>query len=156
MIIIYRRVNSSLFLASTSSIASRIKAAYKQQLYFQPSGSLSQKRKTFDAKMDKVFEILKCRCIITACNKSVCGDKCKWGAHVKFSCPKQERIPKAELKFFFSQRQRGASAPMYQIGPLDKKTTKTFQKIAHKKVKKYDMILQILLSFKLGLTLISF
>ena len=78
--------------------------------------------------MDKVFEILKCRCIITACNKSVCGNKCKWGAYVKCSCPKQKRIPKALLKFFLSQRQRGATAPMYQIGPLDKKNYKNASK----------------------------
>ena len=85
--------------------------------------------------MDKVFEILKCRCIITTCNKSVCGNKCKWEAYVKCSYPKQELIPKTELKFFLSQRQHGATAPMYQIGPLDKKTTKRLQKIAQKKVK---------------------
>ena len=132
MIIIYRRVNSSLFLASTSSIASRIKSACEQQLYFQRSGSLSQKRKTFNAKMDKVFEILKCRCIITAHNKSVCGNKYKWGAPVKCSCPKQERIPKAELKFFLSQRQCGATALMYQIGPFDKKLQKRFKRLLTK------------------------
>ena len=133
MIIIYRRANSSLSLASATSIASRIKSANDQQLYFQRKGSRGQKRKTFDDKLDKVFEILKCRCLITACDELVCGDSCEWGAHVKCNCPKLDRIPKAELKFFLSQRQRGTTAPKYQIGPIDTKTTKHFKKLLTKK-----------------------
>ena len=122
MIAIYRRLNLLLVIASESSIANGIKSAYKQQLHFQQSGSHGQKRKTFDDKLDKVLEILKFRCRITSCDKSECANTCKWGAHVNCTCPKQERIPKTELKLFLAQRQRGTAPHKHQITPVDTKT----------------------------------
>jgi hypothetical protein len=67
---------------------------------------------TFEARLDKLLDISKCRCEIQLCavkppcEESKAGKKCKQGAHISCSCPREEKLPKLELLFIYKQREK--------------------------------------------------
>ena len=53
------------------------------------------------------------------CEESKTGKKCKQGAHILCSCPREEKLPKLELLFIYKQRQKTGEIGGMQIGRPD-------------------------------------
>ena len=76
-------------------------------------------RETFNAKLDKLFDILNCKCKIFICSEFGCPAGCKKEAHIYCTCPKEMKIPVKELAFIKGQRDKTGSIRPRQIGLQD-------------------------------------
>ena len=81
-------------------------------------GNLKVKER-FSEKLDKLLDILNCKCPITLCPESSCEDTCVKEAHIKCSCKSDHKIPVLELRFIYSQRDKVGSISKHQIGGID-------------------------------------
>src|SRR6218665_1732188 len=74
-------------------------------------------KEAFTPKLDKLFDILNCKCEMFVCSEFGCfGDAgCSKGAHINCTCPKEMKIP--ELAFIKGQREKTGSIGPHQIGP---------------------------------------
>jgi hypothetical protein len=133
---IYRRVNSSIILTKAVSITNRIQEQWNQKKYFDRSACVGVKRQNFLKKLDSLFEVTVCRCLIQSCEEVGCVDDCELEAHIICSClPLENKIPKTELKFFLAQRHRGSAPSALQIGSVDFTTTNQMQRRDERKEK---------------------
>jgi len=82
---------------------------------------LSKKKVTsFTEKLDKLFDILSCKCLIYSCSDAKCPDEqCAIQAHISCECPKASKIPAIELSFIKDQRDKIGSKGQKQIGLKD-------------------------------------
>ena len=87
----------------------------------------------FSSSLDKLFDITRCRCPITACSDSGC-DGCQNKAHVSCACPKEQKIPVIELAFLLAQRQKSGEFSMHQIASADRQETKRQKKALKRKL----------------------
>lgn len=80
-------------------------------------------KETFIATLDKLFDILICKCEIKLYSEFECpcpgGADCKHEVHISCSCSKDMKIPVKELLFINSQREKVGSVGQHQIGLPD-------------------------------------
>jgi hypothetical protein len=80
-------------------------------------------KEAFIAILDKLFDILNCKCEIKLCSEfeGPCpgGADCKYEVHISCSCSKDMKIPVKELVFINSQRKKVGSVGQHQIGLPD-------------------------------------
>jgi len=78
-------------------------------------------KEIFAAKLDKLFDILNCRCQICFGSEFGCpaDSGCRKEAHINCTCPKEMRIPVTELAFVKGQREKTGSIGPHQIGLPD-------------------------------------
>ena len=60
---------------------------------------------SFEAKLDKLLDITKCKCEIQTCKEIGCAG-CEFGAHVTCGCPREVKLPQLDLLFLKSQREK--------------------------------------------------
>ena len=87
-------------------------------------GKQSDREKVI-AELDKVFDILNCKCRILLCSDfdPVCNG-CIQEVHITCKCPFEQKIPKLDLLWVFSQRTKEGDKSTFQFGYTDKKETK--------------------------------
>ena len=79
----------------------------------------------FKKKLDMLLDITKCHCQIEPCSVNPpctdpkTGRKCKQGAHITCTCPREERLPKLELLFIHKQREKIGDKGGMQIAAPD-------------------------------------
>ena len=79
----------------------------------------------YQESLDKLYDITKCHCKIQPCSVNPpcmdphTGKKCKQGAHISCTCPKKEKLPKLELLFIHSQREKTGDKGGMRIGNQD-------------------------------------
>lgn len=80
-------------------------------------------KEAFIATLDKLFDILNCKCEIKLCSefegKCPGGAGCKYEVHISCSCSKSMKIPIKELVFIKGQREKIGSVGQHQIGLPD-------------------------------------
>ena len=85
-------------------------------------GKLVEKQK-FISKLDKLVDILSCRCPIKLCTELGCvkegEERCKKDAHAECNCKREFKIPQLELAFVRAQREKEGSAGFLHIGGSD-------------------------------------
>ena len=87
----------------------------------------------FKSSLNKIFDILKCKCSITSCSEFGCGG-CSISVHTKCICAKEMKIPILELAFIKAQREKVGSLSKLQMGPVDYIETKKQKKSEKRKL----------------------
>lgn len=82
----------------------------------------TKKRNMYTDKLDKLFDLTKCKCNILSCNENGCNG-CLFKAHVTCICPKVAKIPLQELFFLQAQRNKIGNKSSLQIGLVDTSET---------------------------------
>ena len=59
----------------------------------------------FESKLDKLFDIVACRCPMQECRRCLCQG-CQTGVHITCTCAKESKIPIMELAFIRDQREK--------------------------------------------------
>ena len=86
-------------------------------------GAKTTKVSNFKIKLDKLFDLCKCKCKLFECSEKSCAG-CKYRAHVDCKCHKEDKIPLMELGFMKSQRDKVGDRGSMQIGSKDVIETK--------------------------------
>ena len=89
------------------------------------------KKQAFIDKLDKLLDILNCKCTIQLCVELGCvkkGDsRCRMDAHADCTCTKEFKIPVLELAFIKAQREKEGSTGAMQMAGVD--TPETIRQI---------------------------
>ena len=73
------------------------------------------KKEKFIIRLDKLFDIVTCKCQITSCSDFDCSSSCSQEAHISCSCQKDRKIPVKDIPFIKGQRDKVGSRGPYQI-----------------------------------------
>ena len=76
-------------------------------------------KERLDSKLDRLFDILTCKCPIRSCEEWGCSG-CNVGAHISCSCSKDKKIPVCELQYIKDQREKVGSKGQQQISTVDR------------------------------------
>ena len=133
---IYHKSNSNLVLISEKTAKLNLTKIYTEYKELVRSGgsASSPKMVAFQAKCDKLFDLIICKCKILSCEESKC-DGCEYSAHINCSCKKDKKIPRVELLYVMDQRSRRGDKGQFQIADLDKVVTSDMQKTINRKAK---------------------
>ena len=84
-----------------------------------------KKKEEFIEDLDKLFDILFCKCDIQLCEEFQCTklEKCKPKAHVTCTCLKKYKIPVIELAYIRDQRLKQGIKDQLQMGKVDEEET---------------------------------
>lgn len=130
---IWLSVNPLLVLQSEKYTLDRLLKEYDSAQKAAPAKkSSSAFQSDFLCRMDKLFDILKCKCEIHSCVDFSCNG-CPAGAHITCSCPAPMKIPTMELKFMMLQRDKVGITSTIQIGTVDKRESKRVDKLLKRK-----------------------
>ena len=80
----------------------------------------------FELELDRLFDLTACHCVIVTCDQSesMCpSSPCSAGAHIECSCPLDQKIPKLELLWMHSQRNKIGEVSSMYMGSNDAKET---------------------------------
>ena len=122
---IWEAVNPLLPVSLPKSVIERLLNEYeKARAVTKPGRAQSDDSDytKFCERLDKLFDICKCRCTIVECNEYVDCDGCEFEAHVLCSCRRANKIPKME--FMSAQRSKVGEKSTMQIGRVDKVESK--------------------------------
>ena len=81
-------------------------------------GMAAKLAEQFIKKLDKLFDLAKCRCRIFECSEQSCSG-CEYKAHVVCTCTRNEKLPLMELQFMLSQRCKVGERGTMQIASVD-------------------------------------
>ena len=84
-------------------------------------------------KLDRLFDITRCRCLIMACDQTGECNGCAVQAHIKCVCPREQKLPEIELAFLKVQREKVGEISAYQMGSHDVKETARQRKTLKRK-----------------------
>ena len=79
------------------------------------ASSKNPKMKSFQSKLDKIFDLIACKCVIKSC-ESVSFGGCNNRAHITCKCKKEKKIPVNALFYVMDQRGRVGGKGSLQIG----------------------------------------
>ena len=78
----------------------------------------------FMEKLDRLLDILICKCAIKCCDEFGCSTICNRKVHIECTCSKEAKIPSMELAFIKAQLEKLGNVSSLQIGPTDFHETK--------------------------------
>ena len=61
-----------------------------------------KKRQELENNLDKLFDLLSCKCEMKTCNDVGCSSECLTEVHIQCNCPKTQKIPNTELMYIQS------------------------------------------------------
>ena len=146
----YHRANQGFqppVIISERAVCLKLKLAWETaQKIAKKHITKSSQIQAFESKLDRLLDILKCKCPIKLCqefgcpeqcrrcrNCGQCGEcklckdctECEQGAHIACSCSKEEKIPVLELRFILAQREKkGEKGAMMIATTVDMKEQK--------------------------------
>ena len=86
-----------------------------------------KQKEDLESYLDKLFDITRCRCSIVLCESTLseCPEPkgCKSQVHIKCVCPLDRKLPKLDLRWIYSQRQKCGEKSDVQISLHDFKET---------------------------------
>ena len=108
----------SPILNDKKRICVRIKDAWTlATTYSQGKGKLKSKL-NFNEKLDRLFDILNCKCKILSCEEQNCNG-CDEKSHISCSCQREKKIPYLELSYIKDQREKIGSVGKHQMAQID-------------------------------------
>ena len=119
---IYTCVNSSLPIIQERAIGKRLSNLHNQYRLQKKAGYTGKKKDEFTSNLQKIFDIIKCKCEIKNCLENSCVPECSQKVHVLCSCPKDSKIPTEELFYIYSERNREKGRSDFVLGGHDKVT----------------------------------
>lgn len=105
-------------LNSRITILNKIQSSWEQAKNISLGRGKLDVKEAFASKLDKLFDILNCKCDIFLCSDFDCPG-CKREAHINCMCSKKMKIPVNELAFIKGQRDKVGSFGPHQIGLPD-------------------------------------
>ena len=82
-------------------IINKLKKAWEETT-LDAQGKLSKHVKNkIASKLNKLFDISNCKCVIQLCSKNSYSSNCTKIAQINCSCPKEMKIPNTELLFIY-------------------------------------------------------
>ena len=120
---IWLSANPLLPLQNEKSSLDRLVKEWKYILVHLKEHANVTLKNDFEVRMDRLFDICTCKCIIYDCVAFANCDGCDTKAHINCSCPIQRRIPLNELNLMYIQRNKIGVKSEIQIGSVDKKET---------------------------------
>ena len=110
-------------IAHKESLLQRVKRFWENAVNYSMGNGKLKDKENFNNKLDRLMDILHCHCPIQYCSELGCvkvGDeKCRRNGHIECKCEKQYKIPKIELEFVKSQREKRGIGGM-GIGGVDR------------------------------------
>ena len=100
------------------TIISKLKEVWNQAVTFSLGKGKLDAKDRFSAKLDKLFDILNCRCQITSCEEAGC-EGCEIQAHINCFCVREKKIPSKDLSYIKGQKEKVGSKGPHQIGTPD-------------------------------------
>ena len=105
-------------------IKTKLKAVWDQANKVSAGRARLEEKERFLNKLDRLLDILTCKCEIKSCADVGCSSACVSEAHIDCTCSKDAKIPVIELAFIKGQREKVGSVGPHQIGPVDFHETK--------------------------------
>lgn len=100
-------------------IKTKLKSLWDQANKVSLGRAKLEEKDRFTEKLDKLMDILNCKCEIKTCTEVSCSSACLNGVHIFCDCSKDKKIPVIELAFIKGQREKVGSVGPHQIGPVD-------------------------------------
>lgn len=100
------------------TIMSKLKDVWNQAVKFSLGKGKLDAKERFMLKLDKLFDILTCKCQITNCEEEGC-EGCVNQAHINCSCSREKKIPVKELAYIKGQKEKVGSKGPHQMGGPD-------------------------------------
>lgn len=99
---------------------------------------------SWNEKLDKVFDIVKCKCNIYLCSdvESCCGkvDCSSGGAHITCTCEREFKVPKCDLLWLKGQRDKVGTVSKFRFGGIDKVESERIDKLRIRKEKEEESL----------------
>ena len=125
--LIYTRVGSNLPLISNDGQRNKVSTLLTNYSKAKRTHLKGSAKTTFYVNLDKVYDIIFCKCPIMLCTELDSCDGCDLVAHV-VSCShsRVERIPEIDVNFVRDQRLRSKDRPnsSWQIGNRDRRASR--------------------------------
>ena len=118
----WQRANSSFespVVNSKVTIVKRIEENWEKARNISLGRGKLAVKESFVGKLDKLFDILNCKCDILDCSDAGCLGICPKKVHIKCNCPREQKIPVGELEYIKGQRLKEGSIGSHQIGQPD-------------------------------------
>jgi hypothetical protein len=93
-------------------IKTKLKAVWDQANKVSAGRARLEEKERFLNKLDRLLDILTCKCEIKSCADVGCSSACVSEAHIDCTCSKDAKIPVIELAFIKGQREKVGS-----VGP---------------------------------------
>ena len=134
----WNQTSAKLVLTPECSVLIKMTRIYEKALLINMNRLSAKAKKIFIDKLDKIFDILVCHCLIQKCSKLDCHPAhCYDGAHITCSCPRVDKIPIKELLFIMDQREKvGLNGGQKQIGRAGKVEVRRQEKKNESKIEK--------------------
>ena len=117
---IWKSVNPLLPISLEKTAVERLLKEYEKARGLAKPGKENRAEYTkFNERLDKLFDICKCKCTIVECSEYDDCDGCEFESHVYCSCKRNDKIPRIELKFINAQRCKVGAKSTMQIGRVD-------------------------------------
>ena len=130
----YKKVNSNLPLITEKSIKNKLTREWEKYKGFirNKTSTSSSRFDDYSGKLNKIFDIISCKCPIMTCEKMGCSG-CQKKVHLCCSCL-DKRIPSIDLEYVHDQRAREGQKGAFQIGGPDKPEMLAMEEKAEKKL----------------------
>jgi len=110
------------------TIISKLKEVWDQAVKFSLGKGKLDAKERFMVKVNKLFDILTCKCHITICEEEGCVNQ----AQINCSCCREKKIPVKELAYIKGQTEKVGSIGPHQMGgpdlPEHKRQVKTLDR----------------------------
>ena len=111
-------------LITERTIKIKLKDIWEKALTFAKGRGKLKDKDMFNLKLDRLMDILYCKCLILLCSEFGCLGKkqdpvCHQEAHAKCKCKQGEKIPGMELMFVRAQRSKFGSLSTHMIAGAD-------------------------------------
>ena len=120
---VWNKANARIKLVSEKYAIDKLVHEWETAKECTKRGAKTTKVSNFKIKLDKLFDLCKCKCKLFECSEKSCAG-CKYRAHVDCKCHKEDKIPLMELGFMKSQRDKVGDRGSMQIGSKDVIETK--------------------------------
>src|SRR5688572_16109171 len=100
-------------------IKAKLKSMWEQGNKVSLGRANLEEKDRFMEKLDRLMDILTCKCDIKSCADAGCNSACFSGVHISCDCSREKKIPVIELAFIKGQREKVGSIGPHQIGPVD-------------------------------------
>ena len=120
----WKQSNPELVLIAHNSIEIKIVRAISTANDIRLKKLSKKQSDTFLEKLDKLFDLLVCKCPIEVCPGDTCTLKSCPGLHADCSCNREDKIPPIELAFVRDQRKKVGHIGDMQMGLPDRVESK--------------------------------
>jgi len=104
---------------SEKNIVYKIIKAWDVAFLISANRENKENKKDFILKLDKLFDILNCKCIISDCKEFGCKVICKQQAHITCNCCKEYKIPIIDVFYIKTERDKVGAKGLLQISSKD-------------------------------------